>query len=157
MVAFKKLESDFWLELESTYRERISQRQQLFAKHGKDVLQAMPGSELACKELMEMVIQFLCARYPTAFQLTGYTFENHILQTTYDMKQVEPLRFLLNNVPEDFALTLRDETTGRYVLRAGVICSSIGWNLGAKMGLELAAVHKPVPEYKEKMEFSMDR
>ena len=52
-----KLETDWWIELESTYRARIAQRQGLYRAHGKDVMQWLPGSELACKELMEMVLQ----------------------------------------------------------------------------------------------------
>lgn len=157
MTALKKLDPDFWLEIESTYRFRIAQRQDLYAKHGSDVLQALPGSELACKELMEMVIQFICARYPQAFELHGRVFVNHILGVKQDLDQIEPLLFLLNHVPEDFALTLRDPSTGRYCFRAGVICSSVGWKLSEKIGLGLPEIHAPVPDYKEKMEFSMDR
>ncbi|KAF5534846.1 hypothetical protein FMEXI_11053 [Fusarium mexicanum] len=156
-MSLKKMDPDFWLEIENTYRERVAQRQVLYAKHGKDVLQALPGSELACKELMEMVIQFLCARYPQAFELDGRVFVNHILAVKEDLDQTEPLVFLLNHVPEDFALTLRDPATGRYCFRAGVICSSVGWKLSEKIGLGLPEIHATVPDYKEKMEFSMDR
>lgn len=151
------MDSDFWIELENTYVERIRQRQEIYAKHGKDVLDWLPGSELACKELMEMVLQFICARYPNQFELIGNTFVNHILNTKQDLSAIDPLLVLLNNVPEDFAMTLRDPETGRYVLRAGVVCSSVGWNIGEKMGLGLPAIHRTVPDYKEKMEFSMDR
>lgn len=151
------MDADYWLELENTYRYRIRQRQDLYAQYGKDVLQALPGSELACKELLEMVVQFLCARYPQQFQLEGKLFVNRILDITTDLATAEPLLVLLNNIPEDFAITLRDEKTGRYHLRAGVICSSVGWNLDQKMGLGLPGIHAPVPDYREKMEFSMDR
>lgn len=151
------MDPDFWIELESTYTIRIRQRQDICARFGDEVLQALPGSELACKELMEMVLQFLCTRYPSAFQLNGRTFINQILKTTTDLDDNHPLHVLRDNVPEDFALTLRDESTGEYFLRAGIICSSIGWNLGRKMGLNLKAIHEPVPDYKEKMELSMDR
>jgi hypothetical protein len=156
-MSFKKMEPDFWIELENTYKERIGQRQALYKDHGASVLQALPGSELACKELMEMVLQFLCARYPHLFQLFGNIFVNKVLNTESDTTKEKPLIVLLNNVPEDFAITLRDPDTGRYCFRAGVICSSVGWNLGEKMGLGLPGIHKTVPDYKEKMEFSMDR
>ncbi|KAH8686469.1 hypothetical protein BGZ61DRAFT_495137 [Ilyonectria robusta] len=156
-MSYKKMDPDFWIELENTYVERIRQRQEIYAKHGKDVLDWLPGSELACKELMEMVLQFICARYPNQFELIGNTFVNHILNTKQDLSAIDPLLVLLNNVPEDFAMTLRDPETGRYVLRAGVVCSSVGWNIGEKMGLGLPAIHRTVPDYKEKMEFSMDR
>lgn len=153
------MEPDWWLELENTYKERIDQRSKLLKEHGEGVLQALPGSELACKELMEMVIQFLCARYPQYFRLDEekMTFHNAILETKTDLKQTSPLHVISQNIPEDFGIMLRDETTGYYIFRAGIICSALGWNLGTKINLPLHEVHAPVPDYKEKMQFSMDR
>lgn len=135
------------------------QRQKLYADHGTTVIDALPGSKSACLELVQMVVQFLCARYPNQFQFdpnTG-TFYNHILSTHSDMRTADPLVFLLDHVPEDFLLTQKDEKTGLYHLRAGVSCSAVGWNMATKMGKPLHEIHGPVPEYKEKMQFSMDR
>ena len=151
------MDTDFWIELESTYGERIAQREALFRDNGTHVLDGLPGSELACKELMEMVLQFLLARYPEHFSLGGSIFTNNILNTTTDLSTMKPLEALLHNVPEDFGIMLRDPETGRYVLRAGMICSSVGWKLSEKVGMGLPGIHKSVPDYKEKMEFSMDR
>lgn len=153
------MESDWWLELEKTYAERVKQREQLFKSYGGMVLQNLPGSELATKELMEMCLQFLCARYPRYFRLDleSKTFQNSILDITTDLATTEPLHVLLHNVPEDFAIMLRNPETGIYSFRAGIICSSLGWNLGTKIGLNLDEIHKIVPDYKEKMQFSMDR
>jgi hypothetical protein len=108
---------------------------------------------------MEMALQFLCARYPQYFRLSSHNkiFYNGILKTETDLTITPPLHALLNNVPEDFAITLRDEKTGLYIMRAGVICSALGWSVGTKIGLDLQGIHKPVPDYKEKMAFSMDR
>lgn len=158
-IALTKLEPDWWLELENTYADRIKQRQELFAKHGDAVLQMLPGSELACKELMEMCLQFLGARYPQYFDLDteAMLFYNQILGTTSNLKEMHPLEVLVNNIPEDFALMLRDPVSGFYRFRAGVICSALGWNLGTKIGMRLHEIHEPIPDYKEKMRFSMDR
>jgi hypothetical protein len=82
---------------------------------------------------------------------------NGILKTTTDIKALPPLQVLLDNVPEDFGIMLRDPETGFYCLRAGMICSALGWNLGTKMGMRLQEIHEPIPDYKEKMQFSMDR
>ena len=49
-----KLETDWWFELENTYKTRIAQRKELYQQHGDSVLQWLPGSELACKELMTL-------------------------------------------------------------------------------------------------------
>ncbi|OJJ57012.1 hypothetical protein ASPSYDRAFT_59436 [Aspergillus sydowii CBS 593.65] len=157
-MSLTKLEPDWWIELENTYRKRIAQRKELFAKHGKSVLGSLPGSELACKELMEMVLQFLCARYPQYFSLIDRRIlKNKILGTEHDVRSKPPLEIIMDNVPEDFGIMLRDDKTGNYFLRAGVICSALGWNVGSKIGLQLHQIHDPIPDYKEKMKFSMDR
>ncbi|KAF8881683.1 hypothetical protein CPB84DRAFT_1838277 [Gymnopilus junonius] len=148
-MALKKLEPDWWIELESTYRERIAQRKQLFFDHGKGTL----------TQLMEMVIQYLCTRYPNQFRIdwASGVFQNRILKTSFDTGTINPLHFLLENVPEDFLITEEDKSTGLYVLRAAVSCSAVGWRLAEKMGRPLHEVHGPVPDYEEKMKFSMDR
>jgi Protein of unknown function (DUF3445) len=122
-------------------------------------LDYLPGSELACKELMEMSLQFYIARYPQYFSLDkeNMIFKNGILHTETNLKEMHPLNALLENVPEDFAIVLRNPDDGKYYFRAGVICSSLGWNVGTKIGMMLADIHKPIPDYKEKMSFSMDR
>jgi len=153
------MEPDWWLELENTYKARIAQRKALYAQHGESVLSWLPGSELACKELMEMALQFLCARYPQYFSLGAdkKTFENKILGTKQDVTVKHPLLILLDNVPEDFGMALRNPETGYYHFRAGMVCSALGWNVGTKIGMNLEQIHAPIPDYKEKMQFSMDR
>lgn len=158
LLALTKLETDWWIELESTYRNRIAQRKELYVKYGTAVLDAMPGSELACKELMEMVIQYICARYPQYFTLVDKRIlHNKILGIEADIRAKPPLQVLLDHVPEDFGLMLRDDETGYYFLRAAIICSALGWNVGTKIGKQLHEIHSPIPDYKEKMQFSMDR
>ncbi|KAJ6155546.1 hypothetical protein N7470_006112 [Penicillium chermesinum] len=157
-MSLTKLETDWWIELENTYKSRIAQRKALYAKHGKAVLDALPGSELACKELMEMVLQFVCARYPQYFSVVDKRIlQNRILETEQDIRSKPPLEILIDNIPEDFAIMLRDDQTGYYFMRAGVICSALGWNVGSKIGKQLHEIHAPIPDYKEKMQFSMDR
>ncbi|KAK2756553.1 hypothetical protein FQN54_005446 [Arachnomyces sp. PD_36] len=158
-MSLTKLDSDWWIEIEGQYKERIEHRKGLYAKNGKSILDYLPGSELACKELMEMVLQFICIRYPKHFSLSEDKryFNNGILGIQEDLKTKHPLHVLLDNVPEDFAIMLRDPETGDYFLRAGVICSSLGWSLSSKLGLRLHDIHGPIPDYKEKMQFSMGR
>ncbi|KAF7322517.1 hypothetical protein HMN09_00030200 [Mycena chlorophos] len=158
-MSLKAMDPDRWIELESTYKERIAQRIQLHSQHGKKIVDCLPGAELACRELMEMVVQFVCARYPGQFTVDYPTgvFRNHILGTTSNIYTTEPLLLLLHHIPEDFLLTQRDEKTGLYAFRAGVSCSSVGWNVSTKIGLNLSGIHAPVPDYEEKMAFSMNR
>ncbi|CAF9925635.1 hypothetical protein IMSHALPRED_006736 [Imshaugia aleurites] len=161
-MSLNKLEPDWWLELESNYVARVAERKELFEKHGKLVLNYLPGSELACKEMMENALQFLCARYPQYFSLTqskskGYVFHNAILHNETVIRDMHPLHVLLENVPEDFAVMSRSPEDGMYYFRAGLLCSSLGWNVDTKLGKQLKEIHSPIPDYKAKMEFSMDR
>ena len=107
---------------------------------------------------MEMVVQFLCVRYPRLFKYSARTgrFWNGVRRMSFDTRRLDPLRFLLENVPEDFAVILEDKKTGNYHLRAGVILSAIGWNMGTKMGLSLHEIHTGVPDY-HKIGGSVDR
>ncbi|KAF7338651.1 hypothetical protein MVEN_02091600 [Mycena venus] len=157
-MSLKTMDPDRWIELESTYRQRIQQRNELYSKHGKKIIDMLPGSEDACRELMEMVIQFVCARYPRQFRMdTGSgIFYNNILDIASDTRTAHPLEFLLQHIPEDFLLT-QERKNGLYAFRAGVSCSSVGWNVSTKIGLHLHEIHQPVPDYKEKMDFSMNR
>ncbi|KAL8912136.1 MAG: hypothetical protein Q9172_007548 [Xanthocarpia lactea] len=161
-MSLNKLQTDWWLELEKSYVERIKERKELFDKNGPMVLDYLPGSELGCKEVMEMALQFLCARYPHYFSLSfsddrGYVFHNGILHNETIIKRMHPLHVLLENVPEDFAVMIRNPDDGYYYFRAGVLCSSLGWSVKSKLGMQLKEIHNPIPDYKEKMEFSMDR
>ncbi|KAL3423714.1 hypothetical protein PVAG01_05461 [Phlyctema vagabunda] len=158
-MSFNKMENDWWLEIGNDYVATIEKRKGIYKKYGKMIMDYLPGSELVCKELMEMCLQFYCARWPKYFSLSEdkKTFRNSLLNEDTDIKSLHPLHVLLNNVPEDFAIVLRNEQDGMYYFRAGVVCSSLGWNVGTKIGMQLEEIHKPIPDYKEKMSFSMDR
>ncbi|PNS15273.1 hypothetical protein CAC42_8274 [Sphaceloma murrayae] len=156
-MSLSKLDTSFWLELDSTYPARIAQRISLYNQHGSSILASLPGSHQAVSELLHNVLLFLSTRYPNSFTLTPTSFTNHILSTTAALPSPDPLLVLLHHVPEDFAIMLRCPTTGLYHLRAGVICSSLGWSLSDKLGLPLSSIHSPIPHYASKMSFSMDR
>ncbi|KAL9095328.1 MAG: hypothetical protein Q9163_006512, partial [Psora crenata] len=161
-MSLAKLEPDWWLEIEKHYVQRVKERERLYEQHGKLVLQYLPGSELGCKEIMEHALQFLCARYPQHFaleptQAKGHVFKNALLENETVIRDMHPLHVLLHNVPEDFAVMLRNPEDGYYYFRAGVLCSSLGWNVDTKIGMQLKEIHQPIPDYKERMEFPMDR
>lgn len=154
-----KLDPDYWIELERNYLSTMSQRQSLLRRYPDRILFHDPGSELACHELMEMVLQFVCIRYPRYFSLESeYTvFVNHLLNTRMEVSSAHPLRIVFDNIPEDFTLMLRSEVDGQYYLRAAAVCSSVGWDVAQKRGMTLSEIHEPVPDYAAKMARSMDR
>ncbi|KAI6327104.1 hypothetical protein MCOR34_000534 [Pyricularia oryzae] len=168
-MALMKLEPDYWIELEKNYQASMAARQKLLGQHRDLIMYYEPGSELACRELMEMVVRFLCKRYPQYFRLEEDGDEtiliNELLRTqtvvvsssSSSPPPQHPLEILAATVPGDFALMLRNDETGLYHLRAALICSSVGWDAGAKRGLSLGDIHGPVVDYRAKMGLGMDR
>ncbi|KAH8899067.1 hypothetical protein GQ53DRAFT_363966 [Thozetella sp. PMI_491] len=155
-MALMKYEPDYWVELEQNYFQAMEARQELLKTHGDRIFFHIPGSELACRELMEMLLQFVCKRYPQYFALSGMTLTNRLLNTETDLATVHPLRVIFDNIPEDYALMLRNEEDGFYYLRAAMVCSSVGWDIAQHIGSPLRAIHTEVPDA-SKMAMSMDR
>jgi hypothetical protein len=61
----------------------MNARKALYGKHGDRIFFHGPGSDLACRELMEMLFQFVTKRYPRYFSLEkdNTLFVNRLLQT----------------------------------------------------------------------------
>lgn len=120
-TALSKFEPDFWIELEKNYFDSLKQRKALLSEHGSSILNYSPGSEIACRELMEMALQNLCIRYPRQFALeeSNTVFVNRLLDTKTDLTATHPLHVLFENIPEDFAIMMRNPEDGLYYLRAG--------------------------------------
>ncbi|KAH8905793.1 hypothetical protein BR93DRAFT_880422 [Coniochaeta sp. PMI_546] len=158
-MSLMKFDPDWWVELERNYHGTMAARQELLKTHPGNVMFEYPGSELACRELMEMLLQFVTKRYPQYFSLErdNTILVNRLLNTTSDLLTTPPLKVIFDNIPEDYALMLRNENDGLYYLRAAMVCSSVGWDIGQHRNEPLTQIHTHVPDFKEKMAFSMDR
>lgn len=154
-----KFEPDWWVELEQNYLKTMAARLNLLKEHSSRIFFQGPGADLAARELMEMLLQFLCKRYPQHFALSAADdalFHNRLLNTTTNLTTTPPLRVLFENVPEDYAIMLRHEADGFYYLRAAMVCSSVGWHIGQHRDRPLRAIHTEVPDA-GRMAMSMDR
>lgn len=158
-MAHYRFDPDWWVELDQSYLSAMAQRKHLKDKHGDLIYYSDPGSDLACRELMEMLIQFICKRYPQYFSLLqgNSVLQNRLLNTRTDLLRTPPLDVIYQNIPEDYALVFRNEHDGFYYLRAAMVCSSVGWDIGMHRGQPLRKIHEGVPDYAEKMAFSLDR
>ncbi|KAK0624045.1 hypothetical protein B0T14DRAFT_427370 [Immersiella caudata] len=158
-MALMKYEPDWWIELEKNYQKTMTARQELLKEHISRIFFQGPGADLAVRELMEMLLQFLCQRYPQHFSLSDdcVLFQNRLLGTTTDLITTPPLRVIFDNVPEDYAIMLRNEDDGFYYLRAAMVCSSVGWHIGQHRDKPLRSIHVGHVPDAEKMAMSMDR
>ncbi|KAK0671354.1 hypothetical protein QBC41DRAFT_316023 [Cercophora samala] len=157
-MALMKYNPDFWVELEQNYLPTMAARQKLLSEHPDRIFFQGPGADLACRELMEMLLQFLCRRYPSHFHLSNDNtlFHNLLLATVTDLTSTPPLKVVFQNVPEDYAIMLRNQEDGFYYLRAASVCSSVGWHIAQHKDQPMKKIHTHVPDA-DKMQFSLDR
>ncbi|KAM7210510.1 Protein of unknown function (DUF3445) domain containing protein [Rhypophila decipiens] len=157
-MALMKFDPDYWVELERNYLPTMAARKALLAEHPTRIFFHQPASDLATRELMELVLTFLVNRYPQHFRLSDNStiFHNNLLKTTTNLLTTHSLTVLFENVPEDYCLMLRNPADGFYYLRAAMTCSSVGWNIGQHRDKPLKDIHTHVPDY-SKMAMSMDR
>ncbi|KAK4164111.1 hypothetical protein QBC43DRAFT_238179 [Cladorrhinum sp. PSN259] len=159
-MALMKYDPNWWIELTSSYIPTMAKRQTLLSQQKDRIYfqSPSPGTDLAVRELMEMLLQFLCIRYPAHFFLSSDKtfFHNNLLNTTTNLLITPPLKVIFDNVPEDYAVMLRNEETGYYHLRSAMVCSSVGWHVALHQDAPLRAIHSDVPDA-DKMAMSMDR
>ncbi|GIC87073.1 heme-dependent oxidative N-demethylase family protein [Aspergillus udagawae] len=170
------------IQMDKTYKERMALRASLLKEYPDVVLgvhdDADPRIRRAVGELYGFVMgTYLPTRYPTMFSLSarpGFKsvfLENKVTGKTYPVEMgsqpiLEALEILGQTVDEEFLILLPDDARGqdsdkeseeRYFLAAYTAYFPSGFDTRTKLGLRLAAIHDPVPGYKEKLERSMDR
>jgi len=154
--------------MDKTYTERIELRKNLTDKEGEEVLAYNPVVTPSILELYAWLTStYLPKRFPTVFTRTPTGLLNTITGLT--LPTVPPnahqaLKLIGSNVDTDFLLLLPildlpddHPDKGKYRLEGFVTCFPSGFRTRSKLGLKLADIHGPVPDYAAKLEKSMDR
>lgn len=126
-MGLRKLDLENWLTVDSTYHEFHQVRRQLLKERKNEVIQCLPGSRLACEEVLDLVVGFLTTKYPDLFETTaGYntlkppefirnkiTGEECLLLGNATLP---PLEIAARVAMEDFNVLMRNEETGEHHL-----------------------------------------
>jgi hypothetical protein len=147
-----------WFELDERYCRDIAERRQLLAHSHDLVFGALPGSEAARCEALEMVAAYLTACHPEAFSRQGTTLRNHLTGDEWDLEAPErdPLEVAGLLVQEDLCIIQINEA-GQPLFAAAVLCFPTRWRLHEKLGRPLPEVHGPVPLYAGRLAAPVDR
>lgn len=155
------------IEMDKNYLERITLRRKLIKEYPDTVLAAEHSAKPAIGEFyIWLVGTYLPTRFPLMFQLrlqnskvqllhSSVTGEDYPLEP--DASPLVTLRRMGGLVDDDLLFLLPSEDGDGYALKAFVTCFPNGFNTAQKMNLKMRDIHKPVPQYKEKLEKSMDR
>lgn len=169
-----------WIELDSRFAEYHSIKAARVQRRGNKCIQSLPardgigsGAE-AAKEAVYELSEYLSRRYPSVYAVErhqpslgdfGWYGDGQIktvtilpLGVTYNLDEEDSMKVAGLLAPDDLALMLSGPD-GKHYLQAGSICLAGSWRLEDKIGLPLSAIHTSadVPQYREKLEFSMDR
>jgi len=146
-----------WLEIDEHYPDEMALRRDLLVGRRTEVMASVPGSEAAARETLAVLAAHLPAQYPDWFLRDGNKLHNRLTGETWDIAvpAFDPLELAARLVQEDFCVIQPDDDGP--LLTAGVVCFPTRWRLLDKIGRKLAAVHDPVPFYREKLARPVDR
>ncbi|CAG7929475.1 unnamed protein product [Penicillium olsonii] len=155
------------VEMDKNYLDRITLRKNLIEQYPDQVSAAEASAKPAIDEFYTWLVgTYLPTRFPLMFELRygnekSQLLHSNVTGTDYplepDMSPVVTLRLMGGLVDDDFLFLLPSEDGDGYTLKAFVTCFPNGFDTAKKLNLKLRDIHKPVPQYKEKLEKSMDR
>ena len=112
-MGLRKMPEDDWLALDDLYHQEQELRRFLLGTDRNGVMQYLPGSELACEEALECIVNFMTRRYPQYFRLLkenpGYIY-NTLTNLTFKVKapyEQHPLEVAAQLCMEDINLLLK--------------------------------------------------
>lgn len=162
-MGIRSLNFEDWIELDSDWTKFHERKKQRLAQENNEELWAVdPRAEDAAYETLELLVDYLPARYPTLFETTATGIRiiptDEEFNTTSRPTPVNPMVIVANLLQDDVAIMIEDGD-GQYYLRAGAILLAGFWRLKDKIHLPLYRIHTDgdVPEYKEKLQTPMDR
>lgn len=151
-----------WIVVEDTYERVTSEHVQLMESVPQETCLVDPRASGAVREVYDTTIEYLVARYPEFFLIKGGNVVNKILSAEMprlagDLPATRLLKLIGQNIEEDIHLLEYDHQGQEYNLRASTGFGANGFYWRKKFGNIITRIHVPVPQYKEKLQFSMNR
>lgn len=177
-TALENLPFSNFIEMDDTYLDRMRLRRSILDEHPPATKQCNKSAEPAVLEFYEwMTRTYLPRRFPTVYKLRPNDTSAHDMDNLqqdclfnaasnaeiplHPTSAMAALDTLGEHVDTDFLILLptskAPDGTPIYHLEAFVTCFPSGFSTREKCGNPLAAIHKPVPGYADKLEKSMDR
>ncbi|WP_338248215.1 heme-dependent oxidative N-demethylase family protein [Dictyobacter halimunensis] len=139
------------------YAAEIALKHRLLREDTPYYFQALPRTEAAQWEVLELLLPQLAARYPQWFTLKveqgRWHWHNQLLNEETEFRpgmladlRLSPLHWLGRQLQEDLLVLDGNMETG-FPLVAGLLCFPNSWCLEEKLGQSFLAIHEPVPSF----------
>ncbi len=146
-----------WFEFDALYPAEMAEKRALLQDRRLEVFAAMPESQAARAETLNIVAANLCTHHADWFVQDGPRLRNRLTAETWNLTSpsLDPIELAARLVQEDLCL-IQDSPIGP-MFTAGVVCFPSRWLLDDKIGKPLAAVHGPVPLFANRLAGPVDR
>lgn len=173
-MGIRNLDPQDWLLVEPTYKKKLEIKRKIICnelpEYGKETRpstlftteEAIP----AINEFYQIVVQYMCDKYPKYFSKNDTHFTNSITGNVFPLKDDNPekiLEYLAATIEEDFIILLKDprreheENGTEYFFKAGIFAFAAGFDPKDRFNTPLSFIHHPIPGYKEKLKVLMNR
>jgi dimethylamine monooxygenase subunit A len=130
-IGVRPLDLASWIEVDDHFEVELALKRQLLADRHVEVFAALPVADHASTEVLRLIRDHMQTYYPRL-----------PLAVREDL---HPLDAAGRLVQEDLCLMVEHE--GELVLGAASLCFPGRWRLREKIGLPMAAIHRPVARY----------
>lgn len=158
-MGLKPLSLQSWLEIDEDFATQLTLKAALLSREHSAVFATVPGTQLAQKESLHLVIDHLLMYFPTVYQLMTddkMHLNNLKTQQTWQLADpnIAPLDLAARLVQED--LCLMQPGAEGYQLAAASVCFPLRWSLREKVGQSIGQIHQRVPEYSQRLKHPVD-
>ncbi|KAF1984027.1 hypothetical protein K402DRAFT_435520 [Aulographum hederae CBS 113979] len=144
---------DNWLVLDAFHLGSLLEiRKDILDQCKGDVIQCLPGSEEACKEVLDLVVEYLSEKHPEYMETEDFLegWKGDLIAINNGSTGKQPLDMAARLAAEDLnILQLQDD--GKHHLTASATLFPVGWVLKERIGMELQDIHKPVSLWAQKL------
>jgi hypothetical protein len=165
------MREETWLDFDEHCIVEMKEKARRLRDERDAVFCALPDSIRGQAETLAVLLDHLARHYSDRFRIS-----DHASLASADPKlkdiQIEdlvngeiwrvndfahaPLDLAARLVQEDLCL-MSPDGKGTYILSAGSVCFPLRWELTDKIGLPMAGIHHPVPDYDQKLATPSDR
>lgn len=179
-MGIRNFDADDWLLIEDTYLDRIEEKTKIITNsHPKypayrdlesSTVFTSKIAEPAIRELYDVIIQYMCDKYPMYFKVSddGTKVHNGITNEDVPAKANDTdvkklMYYLVRTIEEDFIVMMPDPSLDEpeygleYYFKGGVFAFAAGFDPKEKINKPLTSIHEPIPGYQSKLRLSMNR
>ncbi len=159
-MGLRSIKHEDWIELDNHYPRFHADKKRRLAERGQKLCKTAPEAYPAAVELLEELVDYLSARYPSLYRRTEVGIDNLWSGESFDIVSrplpEDPMQMCARLTQDDLAIMI-GKPDGQYYLLAGAVVLPGFWRISDKYGMRMSEIHTSghVPQFKEKLEKGM--